>query len=98
MDDRRKTQDTIRFQDRRVTKEADEDCNKGPTIVKFGLWPILMLIIMAIAFLYMANSQAGDRITRLETKFDFIASGVSDIKEGMKELAESLKAHEMRHR
>ena len=75
----------------------EEDC-QGPTIIRFGLWPILLLIIAALAHLYLSNSQACDRITRLETKFDFIASGVTEIKGGMKEMAEALRAHERQGR
>ena len=75
-----------------------EDKSENPTIVKFGLWPILALIITALGYLYLANSQACDRITKLETKFDYIATGVSEIKDGIKDVAEALRQHETRSR
>jgi len=89
MEDRRKEQ---------IPLSEIPDNYPRETTVRFGLWPILCLIIMSIGYLYLAHSQACDRLTKLETQYSYIYSGIDELKNGTKELASMLREHEKNSR
>lgn len=77
----------------------------GDTKVQFSLWAVLgfLCVIAVILFgdLYgsqrsnqKANQDVCDRVTKLESNYNFIISGIKEIKDGQKEVATALSAHE----
>jgi predicted nuclease with TOPRIM domain len=79
------------------------------TKVRFDLWAVLAFITLfafgGFSFLFNSLSEsraeriANDerlsiRLTRLEANYEFIISGISDLRKGQEKIAESLNEHE----
>jgi hypothetical protein len=76
--------------------------------VRFNLWAVLTFLFVAGAatagFLYaegketkMVQRTVLERMTKVETQFDYITCGINELKAGQKELTAALKAHENRN-
>jgi hypothetical protein len=81
----------------------------GTTKVRFDLWVVLAVIVITFAggFSYLnaylvegraariANDHAlAVRVTKLESSFEYITSGINELKMGQKEVMNTMRAHE----
>lgn len=80
--------------------------NNGKTLIRMDLWAVLafLVLLIGIGMGYLFNAQASnkeerqkvdqiiiERVTKLETKFDYVVSGITELQQGQRELVRALQ-------
>jgi hypothetical protein len=83
--------------------------NSETTKVRFDLWAVLTFVVLAsvTGFIYLNSTLAEGRAARisndhaisirvsnLEQQFLYISTGITELKQGQKDLVDAMRAHE----